>query len=111
MEPGKDVPHDLDVVNKYVASLLVTAPLITLVLIVVVDTGRITTSLLFSFLYNTWYIITSVIYTGQTPESGIPPSDRATRQYTKVHLDFRLRFSTLIGQIGRVSLFGAGPRR
>ena len=47
---------------------------------------------------------------GQTPESGIPHSDRATRRYTKVHLDFCLRFSTLIGQIGRVPLFGAGPR-
>ena len=48
---------------------------------------------------------------GQTPESGIPPSDRATRRYTKIHLDFWVRFSTLIGQIGRVPLFGAGPRR
>ena len=48
---------------------------------------------------------------GQTPEIGIPPGDRATRQYTKVHLDFCLRFSMLIGQIGRVPLFGAGPRR
>ena len=48
---------------------------------------------------------------GQTPESGIPPSDRAIRRYTKVHLDFCLRFSTLIGQIGRVPLFGARPRR
>ena len=47
----------------------------------------------------------------QTPEIGIPPSDRATRRYTKVHLDFCLRPSTLIGQIGRVPLFGAGPRR
>ena len=47
----------------------------------------------------------------KTPESGIPPSDCATRRYTKVHLDFCLRFSTLIGQIGRVPLFGAGPRR
>ena len=47
----------------------------------------------------------------QTPESGIPPSDRATRRYTKVHLDFCLRFFTLIGQISRVPLFGAGPRR
>ena len=45
------------------------------------------------------------------PEIGIPPSDRATRRYTKVHLDFCLRFATLIGQIGRVPLFGAGPRR
>ena len=45
---------------------------------------------------------------GQTPESGIPPSYRATRRYTKVHLGFCLRFSTLIGQIGRVPLFGAG---
>ena len=52
------------------------------------------------------------IYTiGQTPEIGIPPSYRATRRYTKVHLGFCLRFSTLIGQRGRVPLFGAGPRR
>ena len=50
-------------------------------------------------------------YKWQTPESGIPPSERATRRYTKVHLDFCLRFSTLIGQIGRVPLFGSGPRR
>ena len=48
---------------------------------------------------------------GQTPESDIPPSYRATRRYTKIHLGFCLRFSTLIGQIGRVPLFGAGPRR
>ena len=48
---------------------------------------------------------------GQTPESGIPPSYRATRRYIKVHLSFCLRFSTLIGQLGRVPLFGAGPRR
>ena len=48
---------------------------------------------------------------GQTPESDIPPSYRATRRYTKVHLGFCLRFSTLIGQIGRAPLFGAGPRR
>ena len=48
---------------------------------------------------------------GQTPESGIRPSDHATRRYTKVHLDFCLRFSTLISQIGRVPLFGAGTRR
>ena len=48
---------------------------------------------------------------GKTPESGIPPSYRATRRYTKVHLGFCLRFSMLIGQIGRVPLFGAGPRR
>ena len=40
----------------------------------------------------------------QTPESGIPPSYRATRRYTKAHLGFCLRFSTLIGQIGRVPL-------
>ena len=31
--------------------------------------------------------------------------------HTKVHLGFCLRFSTLISQIGRVPLFGAGPRR
>ena len=48
---------------------------------------------------------------GQTPEVGIPPSYHATRRYTKVHLGFCLRFSTLIGQIGRVPLFGAGPGR
>ena len=48
---------------------------------------------------------------GQTPESDIPPSYRATRRYTKIHLGFCLRFFTLIGQIGRVPLFGAGPRR
>ena len=48
---------------------------------------------------------------GKTPESGILPSHRATRRYTKVHLGFCLRLSTLIGQIGRVPLFGAGPRR
>ena len=30
---------------------------------------------------------------GKTPEIGILPSDRATRRYTKVHLDFCLRFS------------------
>ena len=47
----------------------------------------------------------------QTPESGKPMSDRATRRYTKVHFDLCLRFSTLIGQIGRLPLFGAGPRR
>ena len=48
----------------------------------------------------------------QTPESGTPPSYRATRRYTKVHLGFCLRFSTLIGrQIGCVLLFGVGPRR
>ena len=47
----------------------------------------------------------------QTPESGIPPSDRAIRRYTNVHHDVCLRSSTLIGQIGRVPLFGAGPRR
>ena len=47
----------------------------------------------------------------QMPESGIPPSYGATRWYTKVHLSCCLRFSTLIGQIGRLPLFGAGPRR
>ena len=45
-----------------------------------------------------WF--SELIFYGQTPESGIPPSDRATRWHTKVHLDFFLRFSTLIGQIG-----------
>ena len=48
---------------------------------------------------------------GKTAESGIPPSDRATRRYTKVRIDVCLRFSTLIGQIGHIPLFGAGPRR
>ena len=47
----------------------------------------------------------------QTPESDIPPSYRATRRHTKMHLGFCLRFSTLIGHIGRVPPFGAGPRR
>ena len=61
-----------------------------------------------------WYLIlrsTSYLLVGKMPEIGIPPSDRATRRYTKVHLDFCIRFSTLIGQIGRVPLFGAGHRR
>ena len=48
---------------------------------------------------------------GQTPESDIPPSYCATMRYTNVHLGFCVRFSTLIGQIGRVPLFGAEPRR
>ena len=48
---------------------------------------------------------------GKTPKSDLPPSYCATRRYTKVNLGFCLRFSTLIGQIGRVPLFGAGPRR
>ena len=48
---------------------------------------------------------------GKTPESGIPPSYRAIRRYTKVHLGFCLRFSTLIGQMGHVPPFGAGLRR
>ena len=47
----------------------------------------------------------------KTPERGIPPSHCATRRCTKVHLGFCLRFSTLIGQTGRVPLFGSGPRR
>ena len=51
------------------------------------------------------------VFLGQTPESDIPPSYRATRRYIKIHLGFCLRFSTLIGQIGRVALFGAGPTR
>ena len=51
------------------------------------------------------------IFEGKTPEIGIPPSNRATRRYTKVHLGFCLRFSTQIGQTDRVPLFGAGPRR
>ena len=48
---------------------------------------------------------------GKTPLIGIPPSYSATRRYTKVHLGFCLRISTLIGQIGHVPLFGAGLRR
>ena len=50
-------------------------------------------------------------FEGKMPEIGIPPSYRATRRYRKVHLGFCLRFATLSGQIGRVPLFGAGPRR
>ena len=57
------------------------------------------------------YFVFSKKNKGKTPECRIPPSDRATRRYTKVHLDFCLRFPTLIGQIGRVPLSGAGPRR
>ena len=52
-----------------------------------------------------------ILFQGRTPESGIPHSDHATRRYTNVHLEFCLRFSALIGQIGRVPHFGAGPRR
>ena len=48
---------------------------------------------------------------GKAPEVGIPPSYRATRRYTKVHLGFCVRFSTLIGQIGGVPRFGGEPRR
>ena len=48
---------------------------------------------------------------GQTPESDIPPSYRATRRYKKVHLGVCLRLSTLIGKISRVPPFGGGPRR
>ena len=48
---------------------------------------------------------------GQTPESDIPPSYCATRRYINVNLGFCVRFSTLIGQIGRVPLFGGEPRR
>ena len=64
-----------------------------------------------------WFVIIHFAREGrklinkQTPESGIPPSYRTTRRYIKVHLGFCLRFSTLIGQIGRVPLFGARPRR
>ena len=47
------------------------------------------------------------IYKGQKPESDILPSYRATRRYTKVNLGFCLRFSTLIGQIGRAYRFSA----
>ena len=51
-------------------------------------------------------------FLGQTPEEGgIPPSDRAPRRYTKVHLDVCPRFSTLIVQMGPVPLCGAGPGR
>ena len=56
-------------------------------------------------------LIVQIITKVPTPESGIPPSDHATRRYTKVHLDFCLRFSTLIGQIGPEQLSGAGTRR
>ena len=45
---------------------------------------------------------------GERQKSVTTTSDRATRRSTKVHLDFCLRFSTLIGQIGRVPLFGVG---
>ena len=44
---------------------------------------------------------------GQTPESGIPPSFRATMRYSKVWLGLWPQFSKLIGQLGRVPLFGA----
>ena len=57
------------------------------------------------------FALLTQLFNGKMPESGIPPSYRATRRYTKVHLSFCLRFSTLIGQIGRVPLFGAGPSR
>ena len=60
---------------------------------------------------STFSPFTYLFISGQTLESGISPSYRATRGYTKVHLGFCLRLSTLIGQIGRVPLFGAGPRR
>ena len=63
------------------------------------------------FNFFLFYYYRRSIKKGQTPESDIPPSYRATRRYTKVHLGLCLRFSTLIGQIGRVPLFGAGPRR
>ena len=56
-------------------------------------------------------VVLNVMEKEQTPESGIPPSYRATRRYTKVHLGFCLRFSMLIGQIGRVPRFGARTRR
>ena len=48
---------------------------------------------------------------GQTPESGIPPSFRATVRYSKVCLGLWPQFSALIGQLGRVPLFGARPWR
>ena len=47
----------------------------------------------------------------EQPRPDVPPGSSATRRYTKVHLDFCLRFSTLIGQIGYVPLFGVGTRR
>ena len=62
------------------------------------------------FVYCNFYSGVVLLW-GETPESGIPPIYRATRRYTNVHLGFCLRFSTLIGQIGRLPLFGAGPRR
>ena len=43
-------------------------------------------------------VVGNIYIFGKTPESGIPPSYRATRRYTKAHLGFCLRFSTLIGQ-------------
>ena len=49
------------------------------------------------------------VVSGATFATTANPS--ATRRYTKVHFGFCVRFSTLIGQIGRVPLFGAGPRR
>ena len=58
-----------------------------------------------------WVVGWSTINKGKTPEIGIPTGYRSTRRYTKVRLRFCLRFSTSIGQIGRVPLFGAGPRR
>ena len=68
--------------------------------------------------YNTIYgrdnshkMLVETFIRWQKPESGIPPRYRATRRYTKVHLAFCLRFPTLIGEIGRVPLFRAGPRR
>ena len=52
-----------------------------------------------------------ILIFGQTPESGIPPSFRATMRYSKVCLGLCPQFSTLIGQLGRVPLFGARPWR
>ena len=54
-------------------------------------------------------LIVQIITKVPTPEIGIPPSDHATRRYTKVYLGLCLRFSKLIGQIGRVPLSALDP--
>ena len=67
-----------------------------------------------SYMYQLSFVVATATVSfifGPMPESDIPPIYRATRRYTKIHLGVCLRFSTLIGQIGRVPLFGAGPRR
>ena len=74
-------------------------------------TERAKSHILSVLTYIIYQVCTRYFIKGQTPASGIPPSYHATRRYTKVHLGFCLRFSTLIGLIGRVPLFGAGPRR